>query len=605
MKQQQQPPQQQATKPAKEKPLDDYIPSAYMACLEGTLLTNGDLKGSWRVRREDALKNDFCMVLVGKGLYDGRFNLQDPRASANASAPSILVIPDKWHSFEWMETTGTSCNVWGSGQNNAFGQFFTIGVHNPRQRRIVIYKVGEKEMLRAQTFARAEQPVVTPGAAKPDPDPPAAAAAAPATGSPTARVTTATTAPAAASSAVAPSAAAPSAAAPAASAATRATGASVAMAASPTGMLARGEATQNLASGGVVDALPRASSSSDIVAAAAMLFQATAGASSGSRGGGGSPRADERGPGSSDGDVCSGGGGGGVDGSGTSVEGSGGGPAPRGGRAASRPVAKMSKKRSMDAPLPVPIPAPVPTQIAPAHMRSASSMRSTDSFRFSLPGFSGRFDDHHHDHGDDASTTNSDGGGGGGGSVDELADLSILGARLQREKLRIQESAWVRRQRSLQEKERFQLRLQKAKEDEGTMLRAMQELRKKMTEDEQQLESATQRVQRVEEEERSALSRWHHKWETQVAPLIAHCENGARRKAWELKRKVREVECESEELKRELQRLESVKQIGDAPARTTQQVQPRASCPPCPAGGAEIARRGLPLSPDRPQCGSP
>lgn len=50
-------------------------------------------------------------------------------------------IHDKWHSFEWVETTQASCNVWGQGRNNEFGEFFTIGVHDPRQRRIVIYKV--------------------------------------------------------------------------------------------------------------------------------------------------------------------------------------------------------------------------------------------------------------------------------------------------------------------------------------------------------------------------------------------------------------------------------------------------------------------------------
>lgn len=46
-----------------------------------------------------------------------------------------------------------------------------------------------------------------------------------------------------------------------------------------------------------------------------------------------------------------------------------------------------------------------------------------------------------------------------------------------------------------QDKERFQLELQKVKEDEAVMLRAVQELRKKMVEDEQQSESATRRVQ--------------------------------------------------------------------------------------------------------------
>lgn len=55
--------------------------------------------------------------------------------------PSFSRIPDKWHSCEWVETTRASCNVWGRGQNQAFGKFFTIGVHDPGQRRIAIYKV--------------------------------------------------------------------------------------------------------------------------------------------------------------------------------------------------------------------------------------------------------------------------------------------------------------------------------------------------------------------------------------------------------------------------------------------------------------------------------
>lgn len=55
----------------------------------------------------------------------------------------------------------------------------------------------------------------------------------------------------------------------------------------------------------------------------------------------------------------------------------------------------------------------------------------------SLPGFSGRFDDE--------SATGVGGARVAHSSVDELADLSILGARLQKEKLRIQETARARR----------------------------------------------------------------------------------------------------------------------------------------------------------------
>lgn len=51
-------------------------------------------------------------------------------------------IHDKWYSVEWAETTKSCCNVWGKGRNKEFGEYFTIGVHDPRQRRIVIYKVS-------------------------------------------------------------------------------------------------------------------------------------------------------------------------------------------------------------------------------------------------------------------------------------------------------------------------------------------------------------------------------------------------------------------------------------------------------------------------------
>lgn len=53
----------------------------------------------------------------------------------------------------------------------------------------------------------------------------------------------------------------------------------------------------------------------------------------------------------------------------------------------------------------------------------------------SLPGFSGRFDD-----GGSRIVNFAD------ASVDELVDLSILGARLQKEKLKIQEDARAQRQ---------------------------------------------------------------------------------------------------------------------------------------------------------------
>ncbi|CAN0093529.1 unnamed protein product, partial [Ectocarpus fasciculatus] len=147
----------------KERPLDSFIPTSYMALLEGTLLTNGDIKGSWRARREDEVSQDFLMVLMDKGVYDGGFNLQLP------SALSVQEVHDKWHSVEWVETTKSSCNVWGRGCNNPFGEFYTIGVHDPRQRRIVIYKVCEAEMRRAKAFAQttnastAPLPATAPG----------------------------------------------------------------------------------------------------------------------------------------------------------------------------------------------------------------------------------------------------------------------------------------------------------------------------------------------------------------------------------------------------------------------------------------------------------
>ncbi|CAM9933018.1 unnamed protein product, partial [Hapterophycus canaliculatus] len=122
-------------------------------------------QGSWRLRREDVVQNDFCMVLMDRGVYDGGFNIQV--AKAHPSAPAVQEIHDKWYAVEWAETTKSCCNVWGRGRNKEFGEFFTIGVHDPRQRRIVIYKasfppsrVCEAEMRRAQAFARSTAPVV-------------------------------------------------------------------------------------------------------------------------------------------------------------------------------------------------------------------------------------------------------------------------------------------------------------------------------------------------------------------------------------------------------------------------------------------------------------
>lgn len=80
------------------------------------------------------------------------------------------------------------------------------------------------------------------------------------------------------------------------------------------------------------------------------------------------------------------------------------------------------------------IPVPIPPVEVP-HVQARP-------FTAALPGFSGRFDDD-----DDGSS-----GGHGGlrvaeaSSVDELADLSILGARLQKEKLKIHEDARAQRQ---------------------------------------------------------------------------------------------------------------------------------------------------------------
>ncbi|CAM9621139.1 unnamed protein product [Pylaiella littoralis] len=546
-----------ATKPPKENSLDSFIPTSYLALLEGTLLTNGDLKGSWRFKREDVVQNDFCMVLMGKGIYDGGFNIQVPKA--NTLTPAVLEIHDKWHSFEWVETTKPSCNVWGQGCNNQFGGFYTIGVHDPRQRRIVIYKVCEEEMRRAREFARAGMQMQTPPLTAP---PPVMAGA------------------------VVAAAAAAAKAAAAKAAAAQAKAAQAAFATST----ARGRGQKR----------PRAHArSGEIATAAAMLDRntSTAGGScssnSGSIGGGKCPHADAR----------SGDGGGGGGGSGRSdpmrEAGSEGGSAGRSGvhemdcpganmdedmdpgtiyknmdeelHGVGSPRVRMNKRvHAMDCPganmdedmdedmgedmdeehLDVDglgtntihkgtrKPVPVPIRI-PADMLQVSS----------LPGFSGRFDD--------GSLTFAD------ASVDELADLSILGARLQREKLKIQEDAKAQRQPFEKQKEEYQSKLIKARGNETMMLRAVQELREQMVDDERSLESATQRVMSYEAEEQHALLLWNEKWETQVAPFIAQCEQGVRKKAEELEKKALQAEKEKMELKRELERLDSVKQIGD------------------------------------------
>ncbi|CBJ25952.1 expressed unknown protein [Ectocarpus siliculosus] len=441
-----------------------------MALLEGTLLTNGDIKGSWRARREDEVSQDFLMVLMDKGVYDGGFNLQLP--NTRPSAPSVQEVHDKWHSFEWVETTKSSCNVWGRGLNNQFGEFYTIGVHDPRQRRIVIYKVCEAEMRRAQAFAQMT-------------------------------ITSAGRLPAAAPSD--PGLAAPK--------RTRsATAKAAAVAATAGGRQKRPRA---------YDASPR-----EMAAAATLLYQqnltvetgaCSGGSSSSSSSGGGCyPRVDAFCP-SYDGDAGGGGGG----------SGSGGGPALGGGRPLAFPAPQVHKENPAR-PTPVPIPAEVRA----------------------LPGFSGRFED--------ASTVDF-----ANASMDELADLSILGARLQREKVKIQEDARAQRQPFEEQKKEYQSKVQKGRADEAMMLRAVQELRKQMLEDERKLESATQCVKSYEAEEQHALMLWNEKWETQVAPFIAQCEQGVKKKAEELEIRTREAEREKLELEREKERLHSVKQIGD------------------------------------------
>ncbi|CAM9417652.1 unnamed protein product [Ectocarpus sp. 4 AP-2014] len=468
--------------PRKEKSLDSFIPTSYMALLEGTLLTNGDIKGSWRARREDEVSQDFLMVLMDKGVYDGGFNLQLP--NTRPSAPSVQEVHDKWYSFEWVETTKSSCNVWGRGRNNQFGEFYTIGVHDPRQRRIVIYKVCEAEMRRAQAFA---QKTITPAGPLP--------AAAPSN----------------------PDLAAPK--------RTRLATAKAAAAAAA----AKGRQKRPRAYG----ASPR-----EMAAAATLLYQqnltvetgaCNGGSSSSSSSGGGCyPRVDAFCP-SYEGDA---GGGGGGSGSGIrsgpeNEEGSGGGPALGGGRPLAFPAPQVHKENPAR-PTPVPIPAEVRA----------------------LPGFSGRFED--------ASTMDF-----ANASMDELADLSILGARLHREKVKIQEDALAQRQPFEEQKKEYQSKVQKGRADEAMMLRAVQELRKQMLEDERKLESASQCVKSYEAEEQHALMLWNEKWETQVAPFIAQCEQGVKKKAQELEMRTREAEREKLELEREKERLHSVKQIGD------------------------------------------
>ena len=57
-----------------------------------------------------------------------------------ASLP--IRIHDEWHSIEWCETTKAASNLWGRGRNHQFGECYLIGVHDPRQRRVIMYKVG-------------------------------------------------------------------------------------------------------------------------------------------------------------------------------------------------------------------------------------------------------------------------------------------------------------------------------------------------------------------------------------------------------------------------------------------------------------------------------
>lgn len=429
----------------KEKPLDGFSPNSYAAILEGTLLTNGDLKGLWRAKRGDRVENEFFMVLMDRGMYDGGFNIRVP--VHGGSQPSVSEIHDEWHSLEWCETTKAASNLWGRGRNNQFGECYLIGVHDPRQRRVIMYKVGEAEMLRAQAFARAAA-VVTPPPANPLP-------------------------------------------------------------------VVRAVETPSTR-----QKRPRAySETGEIAAATAMLLQAAGARRESSQ----SPHSDrsqspksarvdneERGIGSNRGSG-----------------GSGGSPATGDGRAPthSHSPYRNSADRGLVGPR---VPFPV------VH---------------ALPGFSGCWQDS----GRAQTPTN----------VDELADLTILGGRLQKEKLKIQQEARAKRTPVIAKMADYEKRLEKGKADEAVMLRALQEIRHKSLEDEHHLSAAAQIVQRYDAEEQQALKSWNDKWETQVAPYIAQCEEGVKKRARDLENKTREAERERSELERELAHLKSVKQICD------------------------------------------
>ncbi|CAM9138486.1 unnamed protein product [Laminaria digitata] len=432
-----------ALKNSKEKPLDGFTPTSYAAILEGTLLTNGDLKGLWRAKRGDHVKNEFFMVLMNRGMYDGGFNIRMP--VIGASKPAVSEIHDEWHSLEWCETTKAASNLWGRGRNSQFGECYLIGVHEPRQRRVVMYKVGETEMLRARAFARAPS-IVTPPPAKPCP------------------------------------------------------------------------VVHTVETPSARQKRPRAYSETGEITAAAMLLHSAGGHRESSQ----SPQLDrsqsarvgndQRGMGSSSS-------------SNRGSGGSGGSPATGDGRAPTHSPYKSPNDRGMVGPR---VPFPV------VH---------------SLPGFSGCFKDS----GRAQTPTN----------VDELADLTILGGRLQKEKMKIQEEARAQRIPVVAQMIDYEKRLEKGKADEAMMLRALQEIRQKTLEDERHLNTASQLVKSYEADEKRALKLWNDKWETQVAPYIAQCEQGVKKRARDLENKTREAERERSELERELAHLNSVKQICD------------------------------------------
>ncbi|CAM9703195.1 unnamed protein product, partial [Sphacelaria rigidula] len=142
----------------KELPLREYMPSSYICFLEGSLLSNGDLKGLWRLQRGDTLANEFLMVLMDRGVYEGGFHCTINLQQAVDGGFITQEIRDDWFGVDWCATTEHTSNIWGRGGNVSFGKYYLLGSHDATTGEAILYKVDEAEVRRAKAHCVSQRP---------------------------------------------------------------------------------------------------------------------------------------------------------------------------------------------------------------------------------------------------------------------------------------------------------------------------------------------------------------------------------------------------------------------------------------------------------------